>query len=287
MKNARRAVLCAAALAALALVPTTASAQPVAAAPGAATPGAEGGAAADMLDLQINVGLKGGLMTSFATEAPDDAQVDYEGRQYVLPDTEIYGGFGLGPALGLTLEARAEQMYSFETGFYWSNHQAEGFSDKKVNGIKVGRIYSNQETVAYHLPLLLKINMPTGTIKPFLGLGIEFIFQSDTDYVYTGENTDRGSVDGQVDFLNDVYSAETTNYLTGLLTFGVEIDLGQFRIPVELRANYNFAYDEEYTARVNDIVIQNNRLEQGVYDGEFLGHAAFYTGFVYEYDLML
>lgn len=194
----------------------------------------------------------------------------------------------MGAGFGLTLEARAWHVLGLETGFYYMMDNATGWEDKKVNGINAGRVFRNQETTALHVPLLLKATANTETIKPFLGLGFEFVMQQSSSEGYRSEPGDPRvvGIEQYPAMFRQRNDITTSTYTLLQLTTGIEIKVGYLRIPVEIRAGYNLGWDSSFDARV-DPQKQSNGSYKFLYNGEYMTHFGVFTGVVYDYDFMM
>lgn len=264
----RPAALFVCALAALLLTPAAASAQ---------------------TRIDLSAGIKGGVAMSAHKEVPDlTFEQASRFNSNTGDDAGFYNGFGAGAGFGLMLEARAWEVFGLETGLYYRQDDSTGWSDKTINGVDRGRVYLDQDTTALHIPVLLKVNAPTETIKPFLGLGLQFVIQQTSSIDYRGEreNPNDATVDNFAANLNERNRIETSSYTMLQLTTGIEIDLGYIRIPVELRAGYNLGFDDSFEARV-EAEQQPDGSYEFVYDGAYIGHFGVYTGVAYDWDLTL
>ena len=200
------------------------------------------------------------------------------GGQWGYP--EYYGHFGTG---GLSLEVRLNNIIGLETGLFYSRDNASGYVDKNhaSTGTTIARIHSDQRTTAYHIPLMVKLNMPSDFVRPFLAVGVQFVAQVDSELEYRQEN-----VNGQygnanaMDELNDRNQIEPSTYPLLAGAAGIEVVVGPVRIPVELRLGYNLGYDQAMQQRA--------RGEDGqiIYDGVYLGHFGIFMGALYEFDLL-
>lgn len=235
--------------------------------------------------LDLSVGIKGGAAMSAVTEVPNLTPEQW--TRYGARDdaSGFFGAFGVGAAGGLALEARVWEVLGLETGFYYSQDHATGWLDKEhaQSNTNLGRIYSEQDTSALHIPLLIKVNAKTEMIKPFFGLGLEFVFQQDSDLSY---RTDDRAVEPFVAEYERRNRIEPSSYTLLQLTTGIEIDLGDVRIPIEVRAGYNLGFDDTFSARV-DPREQDDGSYLLFYDGEYLGNFGFLTGVMYDFDLMI
>lgn len=236
----------------------------------------------------LSVGLKGGAMMSTATEVPNLTNEQMSEFNALNQDSGFYPAFGVGPAVGLALEARAWEVVGLETGFYYTKDDATGWNDQKTNGKDRGRVFMDQETSALHIPLLLKANAPTTTIKPFLGFGVEFILQQSSSLSYRGEPETAGDpyVERFAAQLAERNQIEPSSYTLLQLNFGIEIDLGELRIPVEFRSGYNLGWDSSLEARV-EAEEQADGSTDLIYNGEYVAHFGVYTGVMYDFDFVV
>lgn len=246
---------------------------------------AQSGSAQD-LPLDILVGAKGGVEMSATTGV--DKLSPQQQLQYSAPtdDSGFYPGFGYGPGFGLSLEVRLLNMVGLESGAYYMVDNVTGWNDKSVNQVPRGRVTSEQETSALHIPLLLKGVLPTGALKPFLGVGVEFVRQLDSSLEYRTER--QIPQDMTIDQYGTLYNArnsiETSNYTLLQLSTGVEIDLGYLRVPIEIRAGYQLGMDDAFDERVRT---ESDGGHKFIYNGASLGHFGFFTGVIYDFDFLL
>jgi hypothetical protein len=265
---------------------STAAAQSVEppAEPATAEAGPDDSSNAGKTRLDLSIGLKGGVAMSAASEVPE-LTPQQQGQYQTFDDSGIFGAFGVGPGIGLALEARIIEMIGLETGFYYTLDDATGWLDKNDanSNANFGRIFSDQETSALHIPLLFKINAKTETVKPFLGLGFEFVLQQDSSLSY---RTDDAPVQPFVDAYEGRNTITTSNYTLFQLTTGIEVDLGDIRIPIEIRGGYNLGFDDRFAERI-DAEQRADGSYEFVYNGEYQGHFGFFVGVMYDYDLYL
>lgn len=230
-------------------------------------------------DFQIAGGVKGGMNGSAVRGVPEGDPYEINGvtyQEYQGPD--IYPMFGLGGGLGGFLELRIIDIVGLEFGVHHSWDNGTGWEDKNTGGgANIGRVYQEQRTRALHIPLMLKASVP-GMVRPTFGLGVEFVSQKSTEYSYR-------SGEFNVSSLNTRYSAKTSNYPLLAFSFGLEVDLGQIRIPIELRGGYNTGFRKDLDERAT--ASGNPGLPSFEYDGEYEGHFALYTGIMYQFDLEL
>ena len=230
-------------------------------------------------DLQIAGGVKGGMNGTAVRGVPEGDPYEINGvtyQQYQGPD--IYPMFGLGGGIGGFLELRGQDIVGLELGLHHSWDNGTGWEDKNdAGGGNIGRIYQEQRTRALHIPIILKASVP-GFVRPTFGIGLEIVKQNDTEYSYRSGEFD-------VQSLNNRYTAITSTYTVLAFTFGLEIDLGEVRIPIELRGGYNVGFRKDLMERADASGSPN--LPSFEYDGEYEGHLALYTGILYQFDLQL
>ncbi len=238
-------------------------------------------AQADAFLLTFSGGLKGGVTGSGAQGAgKTDSIQDPNGNSYILSPNGLYPSFGAGGAFGMVLEARAMDIIGLETGFYYSRDNGGGWNDiTDGGGNKITRISQQQATTAYHIPLMLKANVPGPLMRPFMGVGIEFVRQSTSTLTYTEDGN--SSLATQLQARNKI---ETSNYSVLLATVGMELKFGKILIPIEIRAGYNLGFDKSLSKRAT---YEAGNPGQLTYNGEYQGHIGLYTGFLYAFDLLL
>lgn len=236
--------------------------------------------------LQIAAGFKGGLNGVAGYGFENNARITGDdGREYVFNRPEYYGHFGLSGAGGVSLEVRALNFVGLEFGFYYAQDNATGYVDKNdaATGRTLTRIVSDQVTTAYHVPIMLKFNIPTETVRPFLGLGLGLVFQSNSELTYSEEPQAGRLAAGELDRIQNQNQIEPTNYNLFIFSLGVEVAAGPVRIPIELRGGYNLGYDRAADSRARF----ETATDQIVYDGQYMGHFGIFAGVLYEFDLLL
>lgn len=233
--------------------------------------------------LQIGIGLKGGVTGTGATEVPEDATYEGPNGRTFQTDPQLFGAFGVGGALGPNLDIRYDRVVGLETGVYFTNDSTEGTNDiEDQSGRKVAEITQSQSVTATHVPLMLKLSPPFDDVRPVLGLGVEWVIQSSGELSYEGENV----AQNEIDELNRRNVTDPVAYTLFQATAGVEIDAGPVRIPIELRVGYNLGWNDSFDRRV---AVQNagQSDERFDYDGKYLGHFGLYTGVLYRWDIDL
>ena len=235
---------------------------------------------ASALDLTLGVGVKGGVNGNGALPIPEGQTLTRNDEVYSWSGGfPIFGGGAVGGGFGLVLEGRLEEVWGLETGFYLSFDNMYGYEDIESGGQAFETIEQEQHTTSYRLPLLIKYSAP-GMVRPTVGLGAEFVFLSESTLEYTAENRAANA-----DSFNENLDIATSTYTLLMLTFGLELDIEQFRVPLELRLGWNPGFDQDADARLE--VEERGGQEVIVYDGAYQFYGALYTGFVYDFDMVL
>lgn len=231
----------------------------------------------------LSAGIKGGATMSGAPEVPEDSTYRVNGSQRQI-DPQYFGLIGVGGGVGVSIDARVDNTVGMETGLQFSADNALGTNDiNSPSGEELATWTQRQRTQAFHVPLLIKGSIPLDKVRPYLGLGFEFIFQSKSSLEYSGEETRQ--TDRNLDEINEHNTIETSNYTAFQGTIGMEIDAGPMRIvPFEVRVGYNLAWDESFDKRI-DVSNAGQNDERFTYDGQYLGHVSLYTGVYYRWDI--
>lgn len=182
-----------------------------------ATPGDEPGGGKDVAEKSYVVGLGFmGLVGASFVDKPTD----------ISRQQNLYPGFGGGSSgWGLFIEGRYVEILGLEIDFIHSSDHGRG--DITWNGAKY-TVEIGQS--AWHVPFLIKGNIPLPLITPCVFVGPEFVFPSDPSATSTPAYPAG-------------LSASNSNYtlLTGGL--GAELRLPipkvNIRIPISFRASYN------------------------------------------------
>lgn len=241
----------------------------------------------DKPPIDILVGVKGGAEMTATSEVPKLTLQQQLKYGQPVDDTGFYPGFGVGPGVGLTLEVRLWKVLGLESGLYYMADDVTGWNDKKVNNVERGRVIMEQTTSALHVPLLLKGVINTQGIQPFLGIGLEFVFQQGNSLAYRTER--KNPNDWTIDQFGTIFEARnrisTSDYTLFQLTTGVEIDLDYVRIPIEIRAGYHLGWDDGFDQRISATQDGPNGSYVFTSNGASLAHFGFFTGVVYDFDL--
>lgn len=236
--------------------------------------------------LQLSAGFKGGLNGVAGYGFENNATITgTDGATYQFPRPEYYGHFGLSGSGGLSLEIRAFDFIGLEFGFYYARDNADGYVDKNDanTGRTLTRIESEQRTTAYHIPFMLKLNVPSPTVRPFLGVGIGLVRQIDSTLEYFEDPRAGQLAPGELQRIQNRNQIEATNYTNFIFSLGIEVVAGPVRIPVEIRGGYNLGYDRAADARSR----YNPDTGEIIYNGQYMGHFQIFTGVLYEFDLLL
>jgi hypothetical protein len=227
--------------------------------------------------VDVLVGAKSGVSMPAGSEVPD----------YRNSDSGYYPSFGAGAAFGMALEVRGWDVVGLETGLHYSLDNATGWSDKTVDCYDLGRVFMDQETSALHIPLLLKAVAKTTTIRPFIGFGLEFVIQQSSDVSYRSEQDSQNvqGIEGYENHFSGRNRIATSSYKLLQLTAGTEVDLGELRVPIEVRAGYNLDHGDGFDDRVE--IEQSDGSQRFVYNGEYKGHFGVFVGVLYAFDFVL
>jgi hypothetical protein len=132
--------------------------------------------ALDLYGVDLKLGVRGGPNLSFLPK-PDDYGDYGEATPYEF-------AFGAGWDAGLALGVRAFDIASLEFGWLRTHERAEAnaFEVEGVRDCGGGRVRCARQTMAYemsfdahHLPLLLRLEVPTGVARPFITAGVDFV----------------------------------------------------------------------------------------------------------------
>ena len=270
-------------------LPTSAAAQDDASVESPPQPAPAASSSGSDIRLDLAAGMRGGVSGVAGHGFDNDEYVIDnngdripQGGQWPYP--EYYGHFGMGGTGGLSLELRLNNFIGIETGVFYSRDNASGYVDKDMadTGTTIARIHSEQNTTAYHVPLLLKLNIPSDFVRPFLGVGIQFVSQISSELEYEQEEVggSRYGSEEDMDRLNERNQIETSNYPLLAGSAGVEVVAGPVRIPIELRVGYALGYDQAMTERARG---QDGQI---IYDGVYLGHFGIFAGVLYEFNVL-
>jgi hypothetical protein len=233
--------------------------------------------------LDIGVGLKGGMNGAWMLEVPENADFAFndESKSY-------YSAFGLGGDIGLMVDARALGIVGIETGLRFSFDNAQGFNelkDGRTDEILI-KINQEQKTTSMRIPLLLKLSTANGTVRPTFSFGLEFVRQLDTTINYDVDEITATEPESATERRVERNQIEATNYKLVSGAFGIEIDLGPVKIPIELRAQYNLDYGgESFDDRVR--VEGSGGDAVYYYNGAYQGHFGINIGVIYDLGLFL
>lgn len=237
--------------------------------------------------LQIAGGIKGGMagVAGYGFDNPSIFILDGVNRS-VMP--EYYGHFGTGGLGGLSLEVRILEFVGLEFGLFYGQTRAKGYVDKNDarTGQTLTRLTSETVTRGLQIPILLKFNVPAPIVRPFLGLGVEFVVQNDSEIEY-GQEPRVGVVsESDMNRIRRQNSVRPVNYPLLAFNLGVEIVAGPVRIPIEIRGGYAPGYSRDINQRAEYLGREGSEDRIG-YDTMYMGHFGIFTGVLYEFDLLL
>lgn len=169
--------------------------------------------------LVLTFGVRGGMNLNLLSE-PAEEPID-------LPVSSFTG---IGGGGGVSIQGLFRDIVGLETGLLYVS--ASGAGDISFpGGFSVDQDLSSSEL---HIPLLLKLQAPLDSAKPYLGLGATFVIQTAAEFT-----VDQEFLVNSIDT-----SVETLSYTMLTAAIGVAIDLDVVRIPVEFRANYQSLDDD-------------------------------------------
>jgi hypothetical protein len=182
---------------------------------------------------ELGVGFLGLVGGSFLSELSDrdkrfPFEVDGQSRGEVVFTYPGFGGVGGGG--GLALEANWRGIVGLEVDVLYTRDQGKG----DIDGFEI-----TMAQWALHIPLLLKVGLPAGLVRPFLVVGPEFVIPGDPEVsgdlpplAVPGVGTATASLEGQA----DPYVA----IAFGLgFEFRLPVENADLRIPLTLRGSYN------------------------------------------------
>lgn len=182
-------------------------------------------AAAHAADVfKLGAGVMGAAGANWISK-PSNASVSYPG----------FAGFTAGG--GLMLEARALGLVGVEVDLYRADNHGEGdlTAGSTTATLKIGQ-------PALHVPILLKVVVPTGIVRPFVVFGPELVFPGTSDFSASpsGAFATRATV-----------SADSYTMWTGGLGLEIKLPLPMIdlRIPVGLRFGLNPALGDTLDKR--------------------------------------
>lgn len=208
-------------------------------------------ALAGPLPLKGGVGLHG-LGGGTFLEQPLEAEVD----GYVVP-SQGWAGFGGGG--GLTLEGRAFDAVGLEIGFFRRHDVAR--STFEFNGTDMPFQVSQN---AWHVPIQLKVGLPTGVVRPQLFGGGQFVMPG------APEITQPSGLGTELSATSEPYKAWAFGFGLEFVPKGLPIDL---RVPLGLRGAYNTGVGTNAGDRA-DYTFTGSRLDAIDYRSVWTWHAA-------------
>jgi hypothetical protein len=199
-----------------------------------------------------------------------------DGERFDLPIfDETRGGYTM--SAGFFLQGIFYEHLGLEIGFHFVQHtmleEIEWtYTEQRGNQINTFLADSDQQLswTAFHLPILIKAMVDTGATRVSLGIGPEFSFTSYsrssfkiTDGGLRSTSTDpndttfpfRECFDGaerlpgtRCNFTRVGTQEKDSVYLA--VVFGIEIDAGDFIVPIDIHWSYNFSQPKDYLERV-------------------------------------
>ncbi len=173
--------------------------------------------ASAQVPLSLNIGAKGGMNFNMLSEPNED-----------VINMPVPGFTGFSGGGGLAIEFMVGEFVGLEADLFYVSTAGEGDIDFRGGGTVVETI----ETTELHIPILLKGQVPVGTVKPFLTLGVTFVNQLEAAF----------TVDPNVGEINT--DVEELSYSMFTFGVGVTVDLDIVRIPIEFRGLYQSLSDD-------------------------------------------
>lgn len=211
----------------------------------------------------MSIGVRAGAGVELWTE-PSGGAIPIPGdasfRMPVFDDTRSGYSYSIGPYV----EFRFVDHLGIEIGALFGRHTLLEDTDwsyeiEHANGTKEVFEWKTKEEIVFtsvHIPVLVKGILPVGIVRLSLGIGPEFVIGQ---YAYgTFEHTSGDDPQGdravfRPDQNGQTYGtigaqSQTDTYLTTALS--VDIDAGDFRIPIDFRFSYNFNQPGGYYDRI-------------------------------------
>jgi hypothetical protein len=169
---------------------------------------------------ELGVGFLGEVVGSFLTDLKTDQERTPKAGAL---GGILYPGFGgVGGGGGLMLDASWRGILGLELDVLYSRDRGKG----DIDGLDI-----EMAQWALHLPLLFKLQLPAGMVRPYLMVGPEFVIPGDPELKVADE------------IINPKYGATADPYVAVAFGLGFEILLpvkdADLRIPFTLRGSYN------------------------------------------------
>lgn len=205
--------------------------------------------------IDLRVGVRGGANVNIL---PDVDEPDQAGL--------VYPGFlGLGWVVGGGISFDYMDIVGIEIDFLYSSEKASGAVewDRDLGGDnKKEESDFTLEATALHIPILIRGQIPTGLVRPFLHVGVDFAVNRDNaDMVVERRGdappfTEGCTVGIDCDpFPQELYGANNVDSATSLLIgVGVDIDVRDtVTIPIELRGLLRPGMSSSVVDRVTEV----------------------------------
>ncbi len=229
--------------------------------------------------ITLGIGIKGGAVGNFL-DKPSDKSYSYMGSD-VSNSLPSYPGFGgANGEFGGYVEAMALGMVGIELDFLHSSDFGHGSEDVTVNGLRVGTWNLQVGYDAWHIPLLLKGQIPLPLFSPYAVIGPEFVFPGKTSASAPPESGTTGT------YPNGPVIATVKNYTLFTVGLGFDIKLPipnvDLRIPIDLRGSFNLGTSSHEQDLVN-YVISGNTLQGATYNAAWQYRASATIGLGYHF----
>ncbi len=218
-------------------------------------------------ELRFSVGLMAGGGGSMWLSPSNTELVSLaNGQTFSLPVfSELRGGYTA--SFGGYVQLIVFEHLGFQIGAHWVQHTlledidwnfTETITTDFETTLRTQTAVSEQELSfsAFHLPILVKAVIPNGSTRFSIGIGPEFAFglSSSADFEIT-EATENGEpqtgelrLPGPRAALTQL-TAKTLDSVYLNLVFGMEVFVGDFRIPIDLGFSYNMSQGSTYRSR--------------------------------------
>lgn len=163
------------------------------------------------------------------------APTDPVGEPTLLYGSSLSGlGFLVGPTVHYRISdlnpsymANAPTTWGFTVGALYGHHSGMGFARNETNGQEQALTLASH---MLHVPVLFELEHKLGELGARVGLGPELLWTiaSSADVEYTNINTQAPNI-----------KTANTLHIGATATAGVVFDLGEYRMPVMLRATWD------------------------------------------------
>jgi hypothetical protein len=182
-----------------------------------------------------------------------------------VKDSSYPGFFGGTGGVGLAIDARFLESVGLEVDFYYGLSE-KGKGDYTITASQGGAIVGQQTfkiqigQSALHVPILVKGTLPFGSVRPFLGLGVDVVVPGTPEATVTPAG------------LQTALTANAAVYVLPTIALGFEVRLPikqvDIRIPFSLRFMKNFSTGDTIDSR-RDITLNGTTITKISYKSEW------------------